>query len=122
MGKFAFVVKKPTGVWNDNKMIFAFNRDGFLEPDEIYSLNVEITDYSTIFRGDNNEWRDLWNYPKAWSADVMTQNNDINSYINYITNSKLDNKYINIFIRQYMDRMELLFSGYLMYIKKFLEL
>ncbi len=121
-GKFAFVVKKPNGKWNDGEMIFAFNRDGFLKPNEIHSLNMEINDYSTIFRGDENDWQKLWIYPKVWTADFSTQNNDINSYFNYIDNPEFDNKFINEFMREYMERMEFLFSGYLEFIKEYLKL
>ncbi len=63
-------MKKSTGTWNDGKMICAFNRDGFLKLNEIYALNMKINEYSTKFKGDNKEWRRLWIYPKAWSADV----------------------------------------------------
>jgi hypothetical protein len=119
-GKFAFVVKKPTGTWNDGEMIFAFNRDGFLEPSELYSQNMEISDYSTIFRGDNEKWRRLWIYPKAWSADLAGQNNDIRSYRNYIVDPTQDNKHINAFMREYMNRMELLFPGYRLTMYKYL--
>ena len=121
-GKFAFVVKKPTGAWNDGKMIFAFNRDGFLEPNELYSQNMKISGYSTVFRGDNDRWLWLWIYPKAWSTSSYARNNDIRSYINYLDGPGLDNSYINLFIRQYMERMELLFPGYRKYISEFLKL
>ncbi len=121
-GKFAFVMKKPTGTWNDGEMICAFNRDGFIKPNELYSSNMVINDYSTIFRGDNDKWRSVWIYPKAWSSDTSTQNNDFHSYINYLTNTKLDNKYINGFIRKYMELLELRYSGYAEFLKRLLGL
>ncbi len=111
-GKFAFVVKKPTGTWNDNEMIFAFNRDGFLKPSEIFSQNMKISSYSTIFRGDNDKWRRLWIYPKAWTTSTYAANNDILSYLNYIKDPNQDNRLINAFMKNYMDRMEVLFPGY----------
>jgi len=120
-GKFAFVVKKPTGTWNDGEMIFAFNRDGFLEPNEIYSLYMKISSYSTTFRGDSNDWRKYWIYPKAWSTTNSVMSNDILSYINYIMDSTQDNKKINGFIRQYMERMEILFPGYRAFIEQYLK-
>ncbi|MFW9872628.1 MAG: hypothetical protein ACFFG0_05955 [Candidatus Thorarchaeota archaeon] len=121
-GKFAFVVKRRTGTWNDGEMIFAINRDGFLEPHEIHSSNMRISDYSTIFRGNNDDWQRLWIYPKAWNPSHLAQNSDILSYINYIINPEFDIKYINLFIREFMNRMEILFPGYREYIKDFMRL
>lgn len=121
-GELAFVVKDATGTWDDGQMIFAFNRDGFLKPNEIYSSNMVINRYSYEFVGDNNKWRRLWIYPKAWSANRMSQNNDFDSYINYIINSKLEKKYINSFIRLYMEHMEILFPNYLGFIKGYLDI
>lgn len=119
-GKFAFVVKGATGTWDDGEMLFVFNREGFLEPSEIFSSNMVINGYSAKFFGDNNKWRKLWIYPKAWSINKLSQNNDLDSYLNYIINSKLEKKYINSFIREYMTRMELLFPKYLKFIKGYL--
>ncbi|NHJ21817.1 MAG: hypothetical protein EAX91_12800 [Candidatus Lokiarchaeota archaeon] len=119
-GKFTFVVKKLTGTWNDGEMIFAFNREGFLEPNEIYSQSMIISKYSTIFRGDSETWQKLWIYPKAWSSDTRAQNSDINSYFHYIDNPKRDITQINRFIKEYMERMEILFPGYRLIMKKYL--
>jgi len=117
-GRFAFIVKRPSSNF-DNEMIFAFNRDGFLEPNEIFSSVFEIKQYSTKFRGDNNHWRSLWVCPQGWTTNPREWDNDINSYIRYLEET-IDN--VNEFIRRYMGQMEFLYPGFTTYIKNYLNL
>jgi hypothetical protein len=119
-GKLAFVVKEPSGTWNDGKMIFAFNREGFLQLDELYSSTMRINTYSTLFREDNYAWRKLWIYPKAWTTGIYAKNNDIRSYLYYIEDSTLDSKHINEFMREYMRRMEILFPRFRNFMRSYL--
>ena len=82
---------------------------------------MKISGYSTVFRGDNDRWRRLWLYPKAWSTSSYAKNNDLNSYMYYIDDPRLDNKHINSFIREYMERTERLFPEYQLIMKNYLH-
>lgn len=78
-------------------IIMAFNRDGILDIDEIYSRNdktgqfklgghdhyhVEITGYSTLFRPKQKIWKYLWKIPHAWTSGVGSS--DLSDHISKI--------------------------------------
>ena len=133
-GKIAVVMKKIDGTFNDGHMICAFNREGFLEPDEIYSkgsitgnsydndnfiaYKIVINDYSTVFRGDDDQWNSLWNFPYIWSSTKNILDNDLYSYLYYVENK--DSPYINQFILKYMQQTEIKYLGYTRYMKNYL--
>ena len=135
-GECAFVVKKPDGTYDDGEMIFAFDRDGYLEPEEIFSggtvegewdISVEnykshkmvITKYSTLFRGDNEQWRGEWSHARAWSTSV--QAGDLVSYQNYIDYPHQSTRKIGPFIRHYMRYAENRYPGFREYLRAYLN-
>ena len=128
-------MKKSDGTFNDGEMICAFNREGFLELDEIYSKGSEsgsfygkedefiaykmiLTKYSTVFRGDDNQWKALWTFPYIWMSTENILDNDLFSYLNYIEDS--GNLYINEFIRKFMENIDLRYPGFSTYMKDYL--
>ena len=114
-------------------MICAFDRNGFLEPNHIFSggriegveyevdyiaYRMIITKYSTIFRGDNNQWQSDWIYPRIWSGGGG--NSDFVSYIHYIKDPA--QYVINIFIRKYMEKLNIRYAKYQEYMRNYLAL
>ncbi len=61
----AFVIKQEGGTQDDGNMICAFNYNGFLEKEEIFSgysmyQQMTINDYSTDFYDEYDEWITKW--------------------------------------------------------------
>lgn len=80
-----------------------------------------IEEYSTIFRGKTEDWRTEWSYPKAWGSGSGS-NNDLNSYLNYIKDLAKSNRYINTFIRTYMEKTEVRYPRYHLYMMEYLDM
>ena len=136
-GKFAFVMKKPDGTLADGEMICAFNREGFMQPDEIFSLGstagttyeyrnfdhfiayrMIITKLSTIFVGKNEEWLSYWSFSGCWGSTYSNLKNDYDAYHNYLRDINMDSLDLqNNYVRSYLVRLESRFRGFLVFIR-----
>ena len=78
---YAFVIKDRNGEYNDGQMICAFNHNGFMDKNQIYSIegdndkvyrvsnyHMEINNQPEDFdvNAYNNDWRSHWNRLHPW--------------------------------------------------------